>query len=85
LQFNCILVAMARGVMRGLGIVLLVAGLGLLGWVGWQNLGTGITANQKMGEAENALRDQWKKPAPATTVPTTGSTPRTDQSPSGTW
>ena len=32
---------MARGVMRGLGIVLLVAGLGLLGWVGWQYFGTG--------------------------------------------
>jgi sortase A len=55
-----------RGVVRGLGIVLLVAGLGLLGWVGWQYFGTGITANQQMGEAENALREQWKKPAAKT-------------------
>ncbi|TCC35296.1 hypothetical protein E0H75_41690 [Kribbella capetownensis] len=43
-----------------MGIVLLVAGLGLLGWVGWQYVGTGITSNQKMGEAQEALRDQWK-------------------------
>lgn len=61
---------MARGVVRGLGIVLLVAGVGVLGWVGWQYFGTGITANQKMGEAENELRDQWK--APSTTSPSTG-------------
>jgi sortase A len=61
-----------RGVVRGLGIVLLVAGLGLLGWVGWQYFGTGITANQKMGEAENSLREQWTKPEPAPSTPTTG-------------
>jgi sortase A len=60
-------------VVRGLGIVLLVAGLGLLGWVGWQYFGTGITSNEKMGEAENALREQWTKPVPAeTAAPTTG-------------
>jgi sortase A len=56
---------MARGVVRGLGVVLLVAGLGVLGWGGWQYVGTGITSNQKMGEAESALREQWTKPAPA--------------------
>ncbi|MEI8407244.1 MULTISPECIES: class E sortase [unclassified Kribbella] len=61
-----------RGVARGLGIVLLVAGVGLLGWVGWQYFGTGITSNQKMGEAEDALREQWKKPVPAETAPSTG-------------
>jgi sortase A len=54
---------MGRGVVRGIGILLVVAGLGLLGWVGWQYFGTGITSNSKMGEAENALREQWKKPA----------------------
>ncbi|GAA1554152.1 class E sortase [Kribbella sancticallisti] len=61
---------MARGVVRGVGIVALLAGLGLLGWVGWQYFGTGITSNQKMGEAESALREQWK--APATAKPSTG-------------
>jgi len=59
-----------RAVVRGLGIVLLVAGLGLLGWVGWQYFGTGISANRQMGEAQDALRDEWKTPAPA--EPTTG-------------
>ncbi|MEV5960260.1 class E sortase [Kribbella sp. NPDC051952] len=59
-----------RGLVRGLGIVLLVAGLGLLGWAGWQYFGTGITSNQKMGEAEKSLRDDWK--TPLTTPPSTG-------------
>ncbi|MFG1623905.1 class E sortase [Kribbella sp. NPDC049227] len=59
-----------RGIVRGLGIVLLVAGVGLLGWVGWQDFGTGVTSNRKMGEAEDALRAQWKTPAPV--EPTTG-------------
>ena len=59
-----------RGVVRGLGIVLLVAGIGLLGWVGWQYFGTGFSSNQKMGEAENSLRAQWK--VPAVSKPATG-------------
>jgi sortase A len=50
--------------------VLLVVGLGLLGWAGWQYFGTGITSNQKMDEAENSLRDQWK--TPAVVKPSTG-------------
>lgn len=50
--------------------MLLVVGLGLLGWVGWQYFGTGITSNQKMDEAENSLRDQWK--TPAVVKPSTG-------------
>ncbi|MGW6280922.1 class E sortase [Kribbella sp. NPDC055071] len=49
-----------RSAIRGLGIVLLVVGLGLLGWVGWQYFGTGIGSNQKMGEAQGSLRDEWK-------------------------
>ncbi|MGW1344565.1 class E sortase [Kribbella sp. NPDC002412] len=59
-----------RGVVRGLGIVLLVAGAGVLGWAAWQYVGTGITSNQKMGEAECALREQWQQPT--TAAPTTG-------------
>ncbi|MFD7154186.1 class E sortase [Kribbella sp. NPDC059898] len=57
-----------RGVVRGLGIVLLVAGLGVLGWVGWQYFGTGIASNQQMNQAENSLRNQWKTPASTTTA-----------------
>lgn len=40
----------------------LVAGVGLLGWAGWQYFGTGISSNHRMGEAESSLRDQWKTP-----------------------
>ncbi|WP_329004197.1 class E sortase [Kribbella sp. NBC_00709] len=59
-----------RGVVRGLGIVFLVAGVGLLGWAGWQYFGTGISSNHRMGEAESSLRDQWK--TPAVVKPSTG-------------
>lgn len=48
----------------------LVVGVGLLGWVGWQYFGTGVVSNQKMGEAEATLREQWKRQGVA--PPTTG-------------
>ncbi|GAA3082799.1 sortase A [Kribbella aluminosa] len=56
-----------RRVIRGLGIVFLLGGLGVLGWIGWQYFGTGIAANQQMGKAEETLREQWRKPAVAVT------------------
>jgi sortase A len=57
---------MPRGVVRGLGIVLLLAGLGLLGWVGWQYFGTGIASNHQMDQGQRDLRDHWaaKTPGP---------------------
>ncbi|MGW7685038.1 class E sortase [Kribbella sp. NPDC054772] len=64
-----------RGVVRVLGILLLVAGVGLLGWVGWQYFGTGITSNHAMGQGESSLRQQWKKPAPATATATATARP----------
>jgi sortase A len=68
-----ILSAMSRGLVRRLGVVLLLAGLGLLGWVGWHYFGTDITSNHKMDELERNLRDQWKPAAkpPTTTGPGT--------------
>jgi sortase A len=51
---------MARGVVRGSGVVLLVAGLGLLGWVGWQYFGTGISSNQAMDDGKRDLRHDWQ-------------------------
>ncbi|TCC50659.1 class E sortase [Kribbella capetownensis] len=61
-----------RGVLRGLGIILLASGLALLGWVGWQYVGTGLTANHNMAEGEKSLREQWKTPTqlkPSTGAP----------------
>ncbi|MEV8373862.1 class E sortase [Kribbella sp. NPDC056861] len=51
---------MGRRVVRGLGVVLLVAGLGLLGWVGWQYFGTGITSNHAMDDLKRDLHDDWQ-------------------------
>jgi sortase A len=69
---------MSRGVVRGLGVVALLAGIGLLGWVGWQYFGTGFTSNHKMGEAERSLRDEWSPsaaPEPKATVRRPAGTP----------
>ncbi len=54
---------MARGVVRGVGIVALLAGLGLLGWAGWQYFGTGITSNRTMDDLKSGLHDEWKPAA----------------------
>ncbi|WP_432943059.1 class E sortase [Kribbella sp. CA-253562] len=61
-----------RGVIRSAGVLLLLAGLGLLGWVGWQYVGTGITANHTMDQLEQDLRDRWKTPPGPGAEPRTG-------------
>jgi sortase A len=48
------------------GIVALLAGLGLLGWVGWQYFGTAFTSNHQMDQAERHLRERWKTPGVTT-------------------
>ena len=54
---------MAKGTRRGvsfwLGIGLVAAGLGLLGYVGWQMFGTNIVSERKQREAVEALERQW--------------------------
>lgn len=65
-----ILVRMARRVVRGVGVVLLVAGLGLLGWVGWQYFGTDLTSNRQMDQLERELREDWTAPAAEATTGT---------------
>ena len=61
----------------------LVAGLGALGWVGWQYFGTGVVANQQMGKGEDRLREQWQKPAATPPTPSAGSTQPTAARPTG--
>ncbi|MFF0269843.1 class E sortase [Kribbella sp. NPDC004536] len=61
-----------RVVVRGVGVLLLVAGLGVLGWVGWQYFGTGITSNRQMSAGANSLQNQWKAPVQAGAKPSAG-------------
>ncbi|HEX4976630.1 MAG TPA: class E sortase [Nocardioides sp.] len=48
-----------RGVSFWLGLGLVAAGLGLLGYVGWQMFGTNIVSERKQREAVEALERQW--------------------------
>ena len=49
-----------RGAAFYVGIVLLVAGVGLLGYVGWQMFGTNIVSRQAHDRIEDDLREQWR-------------------------
>jgi sortase A len=44
------------------GVLLLVAGLGCLGWVGWQYFGTNVTSEKAFHEETSQLRDKWSQP-----------------------
>lgn len=63
-----------------LGVILLVAGLVCLGWVGWQYFGTNIIAKQEAGKEITSLEQTWGEletpsddPAPTEPVPITES------------
>ncbi|MET1004397.1 MAG: class E sortase [Propionibacteriaceae bacterium] len=45
------------------GMFLLVAGLGCLGWVAWQYFGTNVTSEKAFHEESSQLRDKWAEPA----------------------
>lgn len=51
-----------------LGVLLLVAGLACLGWVGWQYFGTNIISQQDAAQEMTALQQTWDQPTgdPAT-------------------
>jgi sortase A len=65
-----------RGVAFYVGLALVLAGLGLLGYVGWQFYGTNIVAKQAQERVMADLREEWRapvEPAPAAAPePTTG-------------
>lgn len=44
------------------GVLLLVAGFGCLGWVAWQYFGTNVTSEKAFHEETSQLRNQWAKP-----------------------
>ena len=45
-----------------IGVLLLVAGLGCLGWVAWQYFGTNVTSEKAFHEETSQLRDKWSQP-----------------------
>jgi sortase A len=42
------------------GVLLILGGLGLLGWFAWQYFGTNVVAKQKQAEIKEATVTQWK-------------------------
>lgn len=58
---------MARSSRRGprastiIGGILLLVGLGVLGWAGWQFFGTNITSRQAATRQVDELRDSWAR------------------------
>ena len=63
------------------GLLLLAAGLGALGWVGYQVFGTNVVAQQAFISETETLRAQWQQPASprpkknASATPTTAAAP----------
>lgn len=46
------------------GMVLLVVGLAVLGWFGYQFIGTTVIARQAFDSTSSELEEQWAEPAP---------------------
>jgi sortase A len=47
------------------GLVLLLAGLGCLGWVAYQYFGTNVVAERAFDDGRQDLRQRWAEPAPS--------------------
>lgn len=54
------------------GVLLLVAGFGCLGWVAWQYLGTNVTSEKAFHEESSGLRESWARSADDDTPATGG-------------
>ena len=52
-----------------LGLVLLLGGLGCLGWVGYQYLGTNVVSERAFDAGRQDLRARWQHPTPASASP----------------
>lgn len=72
-----------RSVATVLGVLLLVAGLACLGWVGYQYVGTDVVAHRAYDRESEGLRGQWasEPPAPNPTASTDGTGPSAAQVP----
>ena len=61
-----------RGVVFYLGVVLILSGLVVLGYVGWQLYGTNFVARQAQERVVTELQEEWRAPAqdrePATSI-----------------
>ncbi len=50
-----------RKVATGLGVVLILAGLGMLAYIAWQYYGTNIVSKQKQEEVKQHIAEDWGK------------------------
>ena len=64
-----------------MGLLLLAAGLGALGWVGYQVFGTNLVAQQAFTSEKDTLRAQWQQPVPATAKKKASATPSASAAP----
>lgn len=51
-----------------IGLVLVLSGLGILGWVGWQYWGTNIVAQREHDRIRTELIEQWESGDDATSI-----------------
>lgn len=66
------------------GIVLLVVGIAVLGWFGYQYIGTTIVSQQSYGRTATQLEQQWSTSGPTGSSGTTASATSGDVRPDGT-
>ncbi|MDO5735282.1 MAG: class E sortase [Propionibacteriaceae bacterium] len=55
-----------------LGVILLVAGLACLGWVGWQYMGTNFVSDREADQKVSALKESWAGADPVASPPAEG-------------
>lgn len=63
------------------GVLLLLAGVGCLGWVAWQYVGTNVASEKAYQEETSQLREQWSQPDDSTTGSPEGSTGKGEVTP----